>query len=69
MRVAQQLSGLVVLPMAIGYVFLSLGTIRPSVLLFVALALVIGIADAVLWRVMTGMFDRERLLTRFDGGG
>jgi ABC-2 type transport system permease protein len=44
MRVAQQLSGLVVLPMAIGYVFLSLGTIRPSVLLFVGLALVTALA-------------------------
>jgi len=64
-RVAQQLASLAVLPM-VG--LLSLFTFRvvsPSVALAVAGAVVLAVIDVVAWRVVSGMFSRERLLTRY----
>ena len=64
-RVAQQLSGLSVLPMVGVLALFSFRVITPS--LMVAIVFVIGllIVDAFAWRVVSAMFDRERILTRY----
>lgn len=66
-RVAQQLSTLGSLP-ALGFAALvSFRVLTPSVPLAVGLALVLVVVDAGAWRVVAGMFDRERLLTGAGG--
>ena len=64
-RVAQQLSGLAVLPVIAGIMVANFSATRTSVGLFLLVAGVIGILDVLGWRLMARMFSRERLLTRF----
>ena len=62
-RVAQQLGTLASLP-ALGVVALvSFNIITPSFTTSLAFALGLLVADVVMWRVVSAMFDRERLIT------
>ncbi|MGA7989185.1 MAG: ABC transporter permease subunit [Candidatus Dormiibacterota bacterium] len=62
-RVAQQLGTLASLP-ALGVVALvSFDVVTPSFTVAVAFALGLLAADVVMWRVVSAMFDRERLIT------
>ncbi len=62
-RVAQQLATLASLP-ALGFTSLtSFQVITPSVPLAVGLALALLVVDIVAWRVVSRLFDRERLIT------
>ncbi|HEX3605674.1 MAG TPA: hypothetical protein VH134_07105, partial [Candidatus Dormibacteraeota bacterium] len=62
-RVAQQLGTLASLPPLAVVALLSFDVITPSVAVAVRLALALLAADIVLWRVVSSMFDRERLIT------
>ena len=64
LRVAQQLAGLAALPVMGGLAAVSYGAITPSVRVFAVAGVVIGVVDALGWRGLTRIFDRERLLTR-----
>jgi ABC-type Na+ efflux pump permease subunit len=67
-RVAQQLSGLAMLPM-IGLISLfTFRVIAPSVTVAVAGGVVVALIDMIAWRLVSRMFDRERLLTRYGRG-
>ena len=62
-RVAQQLATLASLP-ALGFtVLISFRVITPSVPLAIGLALVLLVVDIAAWRVVSQLFDRERLIT------
>ena len=63
-RVAQQLAGLVALPMMGGLAAVSYGAVTPSVKVFVIAGVVVAMVDGLGWRGLTRLFDRERLLTR-----
>ena len=63
-RVAQQLAGLVTLPVVGGLAAVSYGAVTPSVTFFAVTGTVITLVDALGWRGLTRLFDRERLLTR-----
>jgi ABC-2 type transport system permease protein len=64
-RVAQQLSALSVLP-AVGVTSLfAYGVIQPSVSRYLYVAGALAIVDLAGWRIVTRLFDRERVLTRF----
>ncbi len=68
-RVAQQLATLAGLPLLGFTSLISFQLIQPSVSLAVALALALLAADTIAFRVVSRLFDRERLLTgRRDGG-
>jgi len=67
-RVAQQLSALATLPLLGLTALLSFQVIRPSVALAVLVAAVLGVIDLAGWRIVSAMFDRERLLTRYGRG-
>jgi ABC-2 type transport system permease protein len=62
-RVAQQLGMLASLPPVGVIILLAVGVVSPT--LFVALAFAVGllVIDALLLRFVSGMFDRERLVT------
>ena len=62
-RVAQQLGTLASLPPLVVVALIDLQVLTPSVTLAVAFALVLLVADVVMYRVVSAMFDRERLLT------
>jgi ABC-2 type transport system permease protein len=64
-RVAQQLSGLAVLPMLGLIALFSFRVLTPSVAVALAGALLLAVFDLVAWRVVSALFDRERLLTRY----
>jgi ABC-type Na+ efflux pump permease subunit len=64
-RVAQQLSGLAMLPIFGIASLAAFRVIAPSVPLFLSAAVVLGLAELAAWRLLTRLFDRERLLTRF----
>lgn len=63
MRVAQQLSALASLPTIAVTTLLSVNVIRPTLGLGVALGAVLLFADRLGWRVVSALFDRERLIT------
>jgi ABC-type Na+ efflux pump permease subunit len=67
-RVAQQLSGLATLPMLGLIALYTFRVITPSVSLAVAGAALLAVIDTVAWRLVSAMFDRERLLTRYGRG-
>ena len=67
-RVAQQLSGLAMLPIFALIALFSFGVIEPSVSRYLVGAAVLAAVDRLGWRVVTGMFDRERVLTRAGAG-
>jgi ABC-2 type transport system permease protein len=62
-RVAQQLSLLGSLPLLIATVLVAFDIIHATTGLFVALGVVLAVADAQGWRFVAPMFDRERLIT------
>ncbi len=62
-RVAQQLATLAGLPLLAFTSLISFQLIRPSVPLAIGLALALLAADVVAWRVVSRLFDRERLVT------
>jgi ABC-type Na+ efflux pump permease subunit len=62
-RVAQQLSVLGSLPPLIIVALMSLNVISESAALAVGLAAALLAFDLLAWRVVAGMFDRERLVT------
>lgn len=66
-RVAQQLSGLVILPVIGLSALISFNVVKPSIGLYAGIALVLAGIDAVGYRFTARLFDRERLLTRFGG--
>jgi ABC-type transport system involved in multi-copper enzyme maturation permease subunit len=62
-RAAQQLSVLASLPPVALLALMSLNVITPSLGLAVGLAAAFLLIDGMAWRVVAGMFDRERLVT------
>jgi ABC-type transport system involved in multi-copper enzyme maturation permease subunit len=62
-RVAQQLATLAGLPLLAFTSLISFQLIKTSVPLAVGLALALLVIDIVAWRVVSGLFDRERLIT------
>jgi ABC-type transport system involved in multi-copper enzyme maturation permease subunit len=62
-RVAQQLATLAGLPLLGFTSLISFQVITPSVSLAIGLALALLAADLVAWRVVSRLFDRERLVT------
>lgn len=66
-RVAQQLSGLAMLPM-VGVLWLfAFRVIAPTVTVAVRGAVLLAVLDLGAWRIVSALFDRERLLTRYGG--
>jgi ABC-type Na+ efflux pump permease subunit len=64
-RVAQQLSSLATLPMVGLLALFAFRVIEPSVGVALAGAALLIAIDAAAWRLVSRMFDRERLLTRY----
>jgi ABC-type transport system involved in multi-copper enzyme maturation permease subunit len=62
-RVAQQLSILASLPPVVITSLIAFGVIQPTLGLAVALAAVLLALDRLGWRVVSALFDRERLIT------
>jgi ABC-2 type transport system permease protein len=62
-RVAQQLATLAGLPLLAFTALISFQVITPTVPLAIGLALALLVADIAAWRVVSRMFDRERLIT------
>jgi len=62
-RVAQQLGTLSSLPPLAVVALVSFNVFTPSVTLAVVFALVLLVADVILFRVVVALFDRERLIT------
>ncbi len=62
-RVAQQLATLAGLPLLGFTSLISFQLIKPSVPLTIGLALALLTADVAAWRVVSRLFDRERLIT------
>jgi ABC-type Na+ efflux pump permease subunit len=62
-RVAQQLSILASFPPVVAIILLAVGVVTPTFLVAVAFAAGLLAADALLLRLVSGMFDRERLVT------
>jgi ABC-2 type transport system permease protein len=62
-RVAQQLGTLASLPPLAVVALIDLQVLTPSVTLALTFALALLVADIVMWRIVSAMFDRERLLT------
>lgn len=67
-RVAQQLSALAMLPMLGLLALFTFGVVTPSIAVALIGAAVLVVFDAGAWRVVSAMFDRERMLTRYGGG-
>lgn len=68
-RVAQQLSTLASLPVLGITALMSFQVIQPSVRVAIILAAVLLAINGVAWRVVSAMFDRERLVTGSSAEG
>jgi ABC-type transport system involved in multi-copper enzyme maturation permease subunit len=68
-RVAQQLATLAGLPLLAFTSLISFQVIEPSVPLAVGLALALLVVDVVAWRVVSKLFDSERLVAGLRGRG
>lgn len=64
-RVAQQLSGLAILPMIGVVATFTFQVLAQTVAVALGFAAALAIIDIAAWRVVSAMFDRERLLTRY----
>ena len=64
-RVAQQLSGLAMLPMIGVTALFTFQVVTPSVAVALIGAAGLAAVDLGAWRVVSAVFDRERLLTRY----
>jgi len=62
-RVAQQLSVISSLPLLLLTVAIAFGIIEPSLELAVILGAILLVGDAVGWRLIAPLFDRERLIS------
>jgi ABC-2 type transport system permease protein len=62
MRVAQQLSTLASLPAVIVSALIAFGVIEPSAGLAIGLGALLVVLDRVGWRVVSALFNRERLI-------
>jgi ABC-type Na+ efflux pump permease subunit len=62
-RVAQQLSTLASFPPVALIILLAVGVVSPTFLVAIAFAVGLLMVDALLLRLVSGMFDRERLVT------
>jgi ABC-2 type transport system permease protein len=62
-RVAQQLGTLASLPALVLPLLMSLQVFRPTATVAVVIAVALAIIDVAAWRVVSKMFDRERLIT------
>jgi ABC-type Na+ efflux pump permease subunit len=62
-RVAQQLGALASIPPVVVIILLAVGVVSPTFPVAVAFAIGLLVVDAVLLRFVSGMFDRERLVT------
>ncbi len=62
-RVAQQLSVLASFPPVGLIILLAVGVVSPTFLVALAFAVGLLVADGLLLRFVSGMFDRERLVT------
>ena len=62
-RVAQQLATVASLPLLGFTSLLSFQLLKPSVSLAIGLALALLVADIAAWRIVSRLFDRERLVT------
>jgi ABC-2 type transport system permease protein len=62
-RVAQQLSILGSLPLLIGTIVLAFDIVHPTTGLLIGIGVVLFALDAQGWRIVSPMFDRERLIT------
>jgi ABC-2 type transport system permease protein len=66
-RVAQQLVAMAMLPM-IGILWLfAFRVIAPTLTVAIVGAVVLVVLDAGAWKIVSRLFDRERLLTRYGG--
>jgi ABC-2 type transport system permease protein len=67
-RVAQQLAALAMLPM-IGVLWLfAFRVVEPTLPVAIAGVALLVVLDLAAWRVVSSLFDRERLLTRYGRG-
>jgi ABC-type Na+ efflux pump permease subunit len=62
-RVAQQLAVLASIPPVVVIILLAVGVVSPTFPVAIAFAIGLLVIDAVLLRFVSGMFDRERLVT------
>jgi ABC-type transport system involved in multi-copper enzyme maturation permease subunit len=62
-RVAQQLSLLGILPVGAATSLIAFNVIHSTLSLAIGLAMLLLLANALGWRIVASMFDRERLLT------
>jgi ABC-type Na+ efflux pump permease subunit len=62
-RVAQQLGTLASLPALVFPLLMSLQVFKPTVSVAIVIALGLAAIDVAAWRVVSKMFDRERLIT------
>ncbi|HEX8008839.1 MAG TPA: ABC transporter permease subunit [Trebonia sp.] len=62
-RAAQQLSILASLPLLAVTSLMSFGVIHPTLAITLGLAAAVAAIDGVAWRIVSAMFDRERLVT------
>lgn len=62
-RVAQQLAALASIPPVVVIILLAVGVVNPTFLVAIAFAIGLLVIDALLLRFVSGMFDRERLVT------
>lgn len=62
-RVAQQLGTLASLPALVFPLLMSLQVFKPTVTTAIVIAVVLIVIDVGAWRVVSRMFDRERLIT------
>jgi ABC-type transport system involved in multi-copper enzyme maturation permease subunit len=67
-RAAQQLSALAVLPIVGLLVLFTFRIISPTVTVAITGAVIVALLDLVAWRVVSRMFDPERVLTRYGRG-
>ena len=64
-RVAQQLAALAMVPVLLLTALFTFRVIEPTVTVAVIGAAILVVFDAGAWRVVSAMFDRERMLTRY----
>lgn len=64
-RVAEHLSGLILLPAMLPILLIVTRTVEPSLLSWAAFALAAGVVDSLLWRTALAAFDRERAVSSF----
>ncbi len=62
-RVAQQLGTLASLPALVFPLLMSLQVFKPTVTVAVVVAVALAAIDVAAWRIVSRMFDRERLIT------